>query len=218
MKKTNKLTKTFYIFILALLVVSLAYLNFRPSLAAPAAAQTVSSIPWYVARAAGLAAYGLMFLVIIFGTGMTTGYVYKYINPIQAWVIHKYLGLALGITLLTHVTAFFFDKFIGFSWQEILIPFASNFKPLFLSMGIIGFYFLLVILLTSLFIRLKYQRIWRGIHYAVYPLFIFSFIHGLFIGTDSQTFGMQIIYLATGLIILGSLIYRFIIHKLLSRF
>ncbi len=175
------------------------------------------SLPWLVTRAAALVAYLLLFLVIILGTGMTSGYVYKYLSPVQAWIIHKYLSLALGVTLITHISALLFDKFINFGWSDILIPFASSFKPLFLSLGIAGFYLLLIIIFTSLFFRIKYQRTWRGIHYCTYPLFIFSFVHGVFLGSDTHTLAMQIIYWSTGLIFWSLLIYRFLFYGLRPR-
>lgn len=171
-----------------------------------------SSQPWYVARAAGLVAYFLMFLVIMLGTGMTTSYIYRYINPVKAWLIHKYLSLALGVTLLTHIIALSLDKFINFSWLDILVPFVSRYKTLFLSAGILGFYVLIIVIFTSLFFRLKYKKTWRGIHYAVYPLFIFSLFHGVFIGTDTLAVGAQILYYITGLIFFSLVFYRFIIR------
>lgn len=172
--------------------------------------QIASDFPWYVTRAAGNTAYLLLFLVVIFGTGMTTGHLYKYLNPVKAWLIHKYLSLALGITILTHIIAQLFDKLANLSLADIFIPFFSNFEPLFLSLGIIAFYTLLIIIFSSLFFRLKYQKTWRGVHYASYLLFTTSLIHGFFIGTDSKTLGMQIIYYSTGTIFLGLLFYRFI--------
>ena len=170
----------------------------------------ISIIPWYIVRASGITAYTLMFLIVVLGMGMTTGYIYSYLNPVKAWLIHKYLSLALGLTLLTHIFSLLFDKFINLSLKEILVPFASNFKTLFLSLGIFGFYILLVIIFTSLWFRLKYKKAWRSIHYFTYALFILSLAHGFFMGTDSSTILMQIIYLVTGLIFLLLLIYRFI--------
>jgi len=176
-----------------------------------------SSLPWYVARAAGLAAYGLMFLIVMLGTGMTTSYIYHYINPVKAWVIHKYLSLALGLTLLAHIIALSLDKFINFTWLDILIPFSSDYKPLFLSAGIMAFYLLLVVIFTSLFFRLKYKKSWRGVHYTVYPLFILSLIHGIYTGTDSGTIWMQTVYWTTGLIFFSLLLYRFVILAIRQR-
>jgi hypothetical protein len=184
------------------------------SLQNPGVSKTSISVPWYVARAAGIVAYILIFLIVVLGTGMTTGYIYNYINPVKSWLIHKYLSLALGLTLLTHIVSLLFDKFINFNLLDVLIPFASSYKPIFLSLGILGFYLLLVIIFTSVWFRLKYKRAWRFVHYFTYALFIASLIHGLLIGTDSTAIWMQIIYVSTGLIFLGLVIYRFSINLL----
>jgi predicted ferric reductase len=210
----NNLNKAITALFGVLLISSLIYFVFNISIIL-SISQGIST-PWYIARAAGIASYILMFLVIILGTGMTTGYIYKYINPVKAWVIHKYLSISLSFTLLAHIISLTFDRFINFSWLDVLIPFSSTFKPLFLSFGIFGFYTLIVIIVSSLLFRIKYKKTWRGIHYAVYPLFIFSFIHGTFIGTDSKTIGMQIIYWGTGLVFLGLILYRFLFKKIIK--
>ena len=177
-------------------------------------AATISSLPWYIARSAGIASYILMFLIVILGIGMTTGSIYSYINPVKSWLIHKYLGLAVGITLLIHIFSLLFDKFMNFGLKDVLIPFYSNFSPIFMSLGILGFYILLIVIFTSLWIRLKYKRTWRSVHYFVYALFVFSLFHGLFIGTDSNTLLMRIVYISTGLIFLILIIYRFVLRIL----
>ncbi len=184
---------------------------------AVATTPTISSLPWYVARASGIASYILMFLVVILGNGMTTGYVYRYINPVKSWLSHKYLSLALTLSVVTHILALFLDKFINFTWQDILIPFASNYKPLLVSLGIFSFYILLIIIIFSLWFRLHYKRAWRSIHYFTYALFTLSLIHGLFIGTDASTLWMKSIYWFTGAVFLYLLINRFAVN-LLKRF
>jgi DMSO/TMAO reductase YedYZ heme-binding membrane subunit len=173
-----------------------------------------SSLPWYVARAAGIGALVLMFLIIVLGVGMTTGYIYRYLNPVKSWLIHKYLSLALGVVLITHITALLFDKFINLGLKDVLIPFYSNFSTLYLSLGILGFYILLIVIFTSIWFRLKYKRTWRSVHYFVYALFAFSVVHGFFMGTDSRTMIMQAVYISISLIFLLILIYRFIIRPL----
>ncbi|QQG52769.1 MAG: ferric reductase-like transmembrane domain-containing protein [Candidatus Falkowbacteria bacterium] len=176
-----------------------------------------SSVPWYITRAAGISAYLLMFLIVVLGAGMTTGYLYKYLNPVRSWLTHKYLSLAMFLVLLAHMTALLFDNFINLRLKDILIPFASDFSPWFLSLGILGFYILLAVIFTSIWFRLKYKRAWRSVHYFVYVLFTFSFVHGLFLGTDSQTLAMRLIYISTSSIFVFIIIYRFIISRIKNR-
>lgn len=175
--------------------------------------QTVpANIPWHISRAAAIVAYLLMFLVIFLGTGLTTGFIYGSIDPLKAWGLHRNLSISMTVALLIHIISITFDKFINFSLGDILIPFASKFKPLYLSLGIFGFYLLLLIMLSSIFLRLKSPKLWLTIHFLTYLLFIFSFVHGVFMGTDTKTVVMQGVYWGTALIFIALIGYRFLIY------
>ena len=191
-----------------------------PNSAIPGGAQTLtgggavkpSSVPWYISRAAAIVAYLLMFFIIVWGAGMTTGYTYKLTNPVNAWGIHKYMSISLGVAILVHMISLLLDKFVNFKISDILIPYHSSYRPFYLSLGIISFYILSAVILTSLLIRIKTPKFWRGVHYLVYPLFVISLIHGVKMGTDSSTLSMQIVYWATGVIFVGLISYRFIVY------
>lgn len=172
-----------------------------------------SKVPWYVSRASAIAAYILMFLVIVWGMGMTTGFTYRVTNPVMAWSVHKYMSVSLGVLVLVHMFSLLFDDFIGFGFAEILVPYAADFKPFYLALGIVGFYILGAVMFTSLVIRERMPRFWHGVHYLVYPLFVMSLAHGLFLGTDSSTLAMQAVYWVTGTVFTLLLIYRFFIYK-----
>jgi hypothetical protein len=59
--------------------------------------RVASSWPWYIIRAAGFTAAGLIILLMLSGIGQVTGFTYRFIAPIKAWAIHKALALALCI-------------------------------------------------------------------------------------------------------------------------
>lgn len=191
-----------------------------PNSAIPGGTQTLtgggtvkpSSVPWYISRAAAITAYLLMFFIIVWGAGMTTGYTYKLTNPVNAWGIHKYMSISLGVAILVHMISLLLDKFVNFKISDILIPYHSSYRPFYLSLGIISFYILSAVILSSLLVRIKAPKFWRGVHYFVYPLFIFSLLHGIFIGTDSADFSMRIIYWFTGIIFAGLIFYRVIAY------
>jgi len=201
--------KTLTLLLIVILVLYLLILG----LSSLVPASQMISLPWYITRASALTAYGLMFLVVVLGTGMTSSYIYGLINPARAWKIHKYLSLAMTLMVLLHVGSLLFDKFINLRLQDVLIPFVSPYRPFFISLGIFGFYILLAIILISIFLRLKMPRFWRSTHYWVYPLFGLGIIHGLFMGTDSPTPIMQFVYWSTGIIFVILLIYRFIFYR-----
>ena len=172
-----------------------------------------ANLPWYIARSAAIAAYILMFFIIVIGTGMTTGFIYRVSDPLKIWVVHQYLAISLTVFIIVHAIALMFDKYVNFKLADILIPFSSSYKTLYLSSGIIGFYVLIILIITSVYWRLKYAKVWLGMHYLSYFLFAISFIHGVFIGTDSSNWVMQTVYWTTGLIYLWLMIYRFHWYK-----
>ncbi len=173
----------------------------------------MNTTPWFISRAAAIISFVLMFLVVLIGTGMTTSYSYRIFNPVMSWLTHKYLSIALGVTLLVHIFSLIFDKFINFGLLDVLVPFHSNFQPVYLSLGMAGFYILLIIMATSIFLRIKTPKFWRATHYLVYPMFTFSLLHGLFIGTDSKLLFMKLLYGSTGLIFVMLVVYRFVLYR-----
>ncbi len=173
----------------------------------------ISSLPWYIARAAGITSFILMFLIIVLGEGMTTSFIYSIISPVKAWLIHKYLGIVLGLTVIVHLVSLLFDNYVNIKIVDIFLPFFSDFKPLYMIYGRIAFYLLLIVILSSLFIRNKLPFLWRNIHYFVYPIFAFASLHGFFIGTDSSTPVMRMLYAVTGLTFLILLFYRVVIYR-----
>ena len=202
-----------------MMVIGLAVLAFIAIDAIPfAALSKMESLPWYITRSSALSAYGLMFFVVVLGTGMTTSFAYRFVNPVRAWTIHKYLSITMTFLVFFHMFSLLFDKWLKFRLLDLFVPYAagsslSTVNPLYLSLGIVGFYLLLITMLVSIFLRLRTPRFWRATHYFVYPLFAMSLIHGLFLGTDSKATLMQGVYWFTGAVFIALLIYRFIFYR-----
>ncbi len=168
-----------------------------------------SSMPWYITRSAAITAYILLFFLIVMGENMATGLTYQFITPPHAWLIHKYLGVSFGLALLVHIISLTFDSFLPFGIGDIFLPLNSGYQPVALAFGRVGFYLVLIIMLSSLISRFQRSSWWRKLHFLVYPLFILALLHGLFIGTDSRSIFMLVIYYITGLIFIALLFNRF---------
>lgn len=168
--------------------------------------------PWYISRASAIAAYLLLFLLIISGILIKTSIAFRFLSPTTAWVNHRLIALSLSFTVLIHISSLLFDKYAKFTVADLLIPFSTNFKPLYVALGIIGLYLLIIIMISSIYYIDKHPKIWRRLHYLTYPLFILIAFHGFFAGTDSGTALMQIIYLSTGIISGLLMLYRIYFH------
>lgn len=164
--------------------------------------------PWYFSRAAGIVAYLFLFLIMLSGIMIRTKTIYDFMSPSSAWTIHQYIGITLTIAIFAHIFSLIFDSFLGFSIKELLIPFSSEFDPIPVGLGVIALYIFAIVMMSSLFYKIKAPKLWRLLHYLAYPIFILVFIHGVFIGTDTSTPWMQIIYWATASVMVVATGYR----------
>lgn len=164
--------------------------------------------PWYISRSSAIVGYLLLFLLIISGISIKTSLIFKIMSPTIAWVNHRLIGYSLSLSVLIHIAALYFDNYSKFTITNLLVPFSSDFKPLYLSLGILGFYLLIIIIVTSIFHIDKYPVIWRNLHYLTYLVFFTIAIHGFFTGTDSSSIVMQVTYATTGIIAASFILYR----------
>lgn len=144
------------------------------------------TLPWYVARASGLVAWTLLAASVIWGLLMTTKVVRHFVHTSWLLDLHRWLGgLALVFTGI-HVTAILSDTYVHFGLASVLVPLASHWHPVMLAYGIVSLYLLAAIEATSLLRRHLKRTTWRRVHYASFPLFVLSTVHGLTAGTDSR--------------------------------
>jgi predicted ferric reductase len=176
-------------------VISPILVHFGSSEVQLATSRVAASWTWYVIRAAGFVAAGLLILLMLSGIGQVTGLTYKLIAPIKAWAIHKALAFALCAAIVVHVGFLLVDHFMPFSLVQVLVPFVSHYSngtrlfgiglsSIAVALGILAAYGVAVIVLSSLgWIDTK-QGIWRKLHYISYFVMIAVFIHALGVGSD----------------------------------
>jgi predicted ferric reductase len=178
-----------------------------------------TSWPWYIIRAAGFTAAGLLFLLMLSGIGQATGWTYRFMEPIAAWALHKALALALCAAIVVHVGFLLIDHFVRFSLASILVPFVSSYnnKTHFLglplgvvavALGILAAYGVVIIVLSSLLWIDTKKPTWRLLHYLPYVVVVLVFFHALYSGTDLRSGILRDAWIFGGLIILLAIVYR----------
>lgn len=154
-----------------------------------------ASWTWYIIRAAGFAAAGLLILLMLSGIGQVTGLLYRFIEPIKAWALHKALALALCGAIFIHVFFLLIDHYLPFSLVQVLVPFASyysNHTSLFgvplsgiaVALGVLATYGVTIVMLSSLGWIDTRKSAWRKLHYANYFIVVAVFVHALGVGSD----------------------------------
>jgi len=155
----------------------------------------MSTLPWYVARAGGLVAYVLLTVTVLWGTLVAARALRR--RPGLAWVngMHEWLAaLTLGFVAV-HLAGLLTDTYIGFGPAQVLVPFASSYRPGAVAWGVVGFYLLLATYAVAYFRRhlpKGLRPMWKRVHLAAYPLFGVTTIHLLRAGTDARLFPVTI--------------------------
>lgn len=167
---------------------------------------------WYVTRASGLTGYFLLWLSMVWGFAIPTGFMKPVLENIFSYDFHEHLSL-LGIGfVLVHVVVLMFDKYLPFSIIQILIPFTDTYRPIWVGLGIISFYLLLLVTFTF-YIRQKIgAKAFRSIHILSLLSYLGTTLHGLFAGTDSALPITMLIYAGTFLVVVFLTIYWLIMR------
>jgi methionine sulfoxide reductase heme-binding subunit len=140
---------------------------------------------WYLSRATGLVAWGLAVASILLGLALASRALGP--RPTAPWMlsVHRWVG---GLTVLftgAHVAAIVADSFVHFGLVDVLVPFASGWRPAAVAWGIIAAWLLVAIELTSLQMRRLPKRAWRAIHLTSYLVAVLATVHGLTAGADT---------------------------------
>ena len=141
---------------------------------------------WYTARSGGFVAWGLLAASVLWGLSISTKALGKRARPNWMLDLHRFLGGFAVIFTAIHFLAIMADSYVHFGLSEVLVPFASAWNPTAVAWGIVGMYLLVAIEVSSLLRKRIPKRAWRAIHFASFPLFVFSTLHAFMAGTDSS--------------------------------
>ena len=189
-----------------------------PTAAQRLSARAKASWPWYITRAAGLIAAIALVALMLSGVGLITGYTFKLIEPLTAWATHRALGILFAVSVIIHVVALLFDRYVPFTIAQAMVPFISNYRSvtiggyhlgsLYIALGIFAGYGILAIIISSLLWIDKKPHTWKFIHFLAYLIMIFVFFHALYLGTDLAHGIFRILWIGFGLIVGIAIIYR----------
>ncbi len=143
----------------------------------------VDQIWWFMSRAAGSVAWVLLSLSMIVGMSQTR----RGSGPLPAgWSLdlHRFLSM-LSLTFLTiHMAALVPDNFVEFGLAELFVPMASTWEPGAVAWGIVGFWLVVCVEVTSLLRSRIPNRVWRALHLLSFIVWISATVHLFYAGTD----------------------------------
>src|SRR5712692_480292 len=97
-------------------------------------------VTWDVNRAESFNAFGLLNLAVAIWLAFTL-HIQSFSWPrIINSELHNFITLLALIFTGVHVLAVWIDPFTHFGWNEVFIPFASHYRPLWMALGIVALY------------------------------------------------------------------------------
>ena len=144
-----------------------------------------SKLWWYVSRSAGIVGWALCAASVLWGLALATRALGR--KPSAPWLLdlHRFLGGLAVIFVGVHMVSLMIDPFVRFTIGDLLVPFASTqYKPGAVAWGVVAFYLLVAVEVTSLLKKRISARLWRGVHLSSYVLYAFATVHLLTAGSD----------------------------------
>ena len=100
--------------------------------------------------------------------------------------LHKNVSLLVMVLLAIHIVTSVLDGFVTIRWIDVVVPFVSAYRAVWLGLGALAFDMLLALVITSLIrARIGYPA-WRAVHWAAYACWPVALLHGLGTGSDTR--------------------------------
>lgn len=140
---------------------------------------------WFLARGSGVVAWLFLTASVLWGIFLSTDLFPKHRRPAWLLDLHRWLGGLTVAFMVVHVASLIADSYVQFNLVDVLVPFASEWRPVPVALGVLGMWGLVAVEATSLAMKRLPKRTWRAIHLTSYATFWLSGLHGAFAGTDA---------------------------------
>lgn len=149
-------------------------------------------LSWFISRSSGWVAAALMALSVIWGVLGSSKLIER--RGVPRWLqdLHRYLALLTVIFIAVHLLALVGDNYMHIGWRELFVPYALRWKPGAVAWGVVAFYCIAVVQVSSWLRPWLSKPLWRRLHYLSYPALWMAVVHGLKAGTDASNIGIRL--------------------------
>ena len=163
---------------------------------------------WYLTRASGLVSIVLLSATIVLGVVASVGWTTTRWPRFLSQDVHRNLSLLCITFVGVHVVTTVADGYVPIGFLDVVLPFRSAYRPLYLGLGALCFDLLLAVLITSgLRHRIGYGS-WRFVHWLAYLCWPIALVHGLGSGTDTPLPVVIAIEVACTIAVLAAFAWR----------
>ena len=156
---------------------------------------------WYITRSAGFASYLLLWFSTALGLALPAKLFDRLLPRAFTYDFHQFISLlALGFIAL-HIGVLMVDRYLPYTLAQILIPFISPYRPVWVGIGVFSFYLALLVTITFYLRSRIGMKTFKVIHYTSLLSYFGAVIHSFLSGTDSSVPAAQWMYFSTFLVI-----------------
>jgi Ferric reductase like transmembrane component len=163
---------------------------------------------WFITRATG--AITLILLTVSLAIGVANVRRER-IAGLPRFVldsVHRNASLLALAFLFVHVVTTLLDGFAPIGLLDVVVPFHSAYRPIWLGLGAIAFDLMIAVMITSLLrARLGY-RSWRITHWLSYACWPIALVHGLGTGSDTKAKWMLLLTVACVAVVVVAVVAR----------
>lgn len=138
----------------------------------------------------GLAAVGAIGVNLLLGGLISLRY-----SPSRYWphrhvnlfALHQWTAYVAVVLMLSHPLVLLFVRQPRFGWFDILLPVGSPLQPVVNTLGAVALYLIVLVLVTSLLRHRMSRKVWRNLHYLVYPAVVLLLVHSILADPELKT-------------------------------
>ena len=142
---------------------------------------------WFITRATGAVSLVLLTLSVTLGILNVRRTQIAGVPRFVLDSVHRTAALLAVAFVVVHIVTTLLDGYAPISLLDVVIPFGSAYRPVWLGLGTVAFDLLLAITITSLLRRRLGHRPWRATHWLAYASWPVALVHGLGTGSDAKT-------------------------------
>ena len=164
---------------------------------------------WYLGRGTGVMALLLLTAAVAAGVLTWSGRTVAGVPRFAVAVVHRNAGLIATVLLVIHVTTLLFDPYAQLKLADLVVPFTSTYRPLWIGLGTAAFDLLLAIVVTSLLRTRIGLRGWRAVHWFAYASWPLALLHVLGAGSDAGQVWLRALAVTCLIVVAGAAAWRF---------
>jgi len=140
---------------------------------------------WMLSRATGLTAFVALALDVIAGLLVSTRAADRWIPRKETVDLHGWLSPIALALIACHALTLVADDYIRFDLIDVLVPFASPYRPVAVGIGVLAAYAAVVVHVSFGLRKRIGPKVWRKLHYLSFVVFTAAAVHAILAGTDA---------------------------------